>query len=147
MKINFILISIISLALLVSCGGSKESAKKDTEQMQMETTPSGLKYAVLMEGNGKKPTFGNKITIAYTGKLEDGKVFESTYKNNRPMTVVLGEGDLIEGLQEALLTMKEGGKRYLEIPPDLAYGSRGVRDVIPPNSTLIFELELLKVEK
>ena len=148
MKIFQLFVIIISAAFIIAgCGSSKESSKEESQEMQLQSTPSGLKYADLTEGTGSRPTYGNKVTIAYVGKLENGKVFESTYKSGKPMTIVLGHGDLIEGLQEAILTMKEGGKRYLEIPPDLAYGSRGVRDVIPPNSTLVFELELMKVEK
>lgn len=148
MKIFQLFVIIISVAFIIAgCGSSRESSKEEAKDMQLQSTPSGLKYADLIEGTGSKPTYGNTVTIAYVGKLENGNVFESTYKSGKPMTIVLGRGDLIEGLQEALLTMNEGGKRYLEIPPDLAYGSRGVRDIIPPNATLIFELELLKVEK
>ncbi len=110
----------------------------------VQTTASGLQYKVIKEGNGPIPNEKSKLTAHYKGMLIDGKVFDSSYDRNQPFELTMG--GVIPGWQEALKLMKEGSKWELYIPSDLAYGPQGAPPTIPPNSVLIFELELLKVE-
>lgn len=109
------------------------------------TTASGLKYVDLQVGDGASPRMGQSVTVNYRGWLENGKEFDSSYKRGVPAEFALGPG-LITGWNEALQTMKVGGKRRLTLPPALAYGQRGNPPNIPPNSTLTFEIELLGVK-
>lgn len=110
------------------------------------TTSTGLKYVELQEGTGLTPQKGQKVVVHYTGTLEDGQKFDSSRDRNQPFSFKLGIGQVIKGWDEGLSTMKVGGRRQLIIPPDLGYGSRGAGGVIPPNATLIFDVELLGVE-
>lgn len=106
------------------------------------STASGLKYVVLKEGEGNKsPKKGGRVTVHYTGSFLNGKIFDSSVQRGSPVDFQVGQ--VIEGWNEALVSMKKGEKRILVIPPELAYGVYGVPNVIPPNSTLIFEVELL----
>ena len=106
------------------------------------TTPSGLRYVVLQEGTGdKSPKKGEKVTVHYTGTLLDGRTFDSSVARGTPAEFAVGQ--VIEGWNEALVTMKKGEKRTLIIPPELGYGVQGYPGVIPPNSYLIFDVELL----
>lgn len=107
-------------------------------------TPSGLGYIVIKEGTGPQPKSGQNIKVHYSGWLTSGKLFDSSIQRGSPIQFPLGMGKVIRGWDEGLAMMKEGGKRLLIIPPDLAYGSAD-RGVIPPNSTLIFEVELVEV--
>ena len=105
-------------------------------------TESGLRYVITAAGTGtEKPQTGQNVIVHYTGKLLDGTVFDSSHDRGSPAQFTIGQ--LIAGVDEALLDMVEGEKRTVIIPPELAYGSRGVPGVIPPNSFLVFELELL----
>ena len=88
---------------------------------------------------------GKEITVHYTGWLQDGTKFDSSLDRRQPLTIVLGAGQVIQGWDEGFSGMKEGGKRKLTIPPEMGYGARGAGGVIPPNATLVFEVELLKV--
>jgi peptidylprolyl isomerase len=108
------------------------------------TTPSGLKYTDLKVGDGASPRMGQTVKVNYTGWLQNGKEFDSSSKHGGPAEFALGPG-LIPGWNEALQTMKVGGKRRLVVPPNLAYGAPGRPPNIPPNSTLTFEIELLEV--
>ena len=107
-------------------------------------TASGLSITDLDLGNGKEATAGQKVTVNYKGMLENGKEFDSSYDRG-PFSFSLGAGQVIKGWDEGVAGMKIGGKRKLIIPPDLGYGSRGAGGVIPPNATLVFEVELLDV--
>ncbi|MEA4865091.1 MAG: peptidylprolyl isomerase [Sphaerochaeta sp.] len=105
-------------------------------------TPSGLRYVVTKAGDGKKkPVHGQKVTVHYTGSLLDGRVFDSSVRRGTPAQFAIGE--VIEGWNEALKTMSAGEKRTLIIPPDLGYGTMGYPGVIPPNSYLVFDVELI----
>jgi ketosteroid isomerase-like protein len=111
---------------------------------QQVTTASGLKYVDLVIGTGESPKRGQMVTVHYTGTLENGKKFDSSLDRGEPFTFPIGMGRVIKGWDEGVMTMKIGGKRKLIIPPDLGYGARGAGGgVIPPNATLIFEVELL----
>ena len=109
------------------------------------TTASGLKYIVTQKGpvGGAKPAKGAKIKVHYTGRLTDGKVFDSSVQRGQPFEFAVGTGSVIAGWDEALIDMTKGEKRTLIIPPKLGYGDRGAAGVIPPNATLIFDVELL----
>jgi FKBP-type peptidyl-prolyl cis-trans isomerase len=108
----------------------------------VKTLPSGLQYKVLVEGTGKTPKKGDSVTVHYRGTLIDGKEFDSSYGRGKPMTLQVDK--VIPGWTEALQLMKEGSKWQLFILPELGYGQRGTK-LIPPNSTLLFEVELISV--
>ena len=110
-------------------------------------TPSGLQYEDLVVGTGASPTAGQTVVVHYTGWLTDGKKFDSSVDRGQPFNFPLGKGRVIKGWDEGVATMKVGGKCKLTIPPALAYGDRGFPGAIPPNSTLVFEVELLKLER
>jgi peptidylprolyl isomerase len=110
---------------------------------KLKSSPSGLKYVVTKEGAGDKPAKGKSVKAHYTGKLVNGTVFDSSIQRGQPIEFPVGEGRVIKGWDEALGDMKKGEQRILIIPPDLAYGARGAGGVIPPNATLIFEVELV----
>jgi peptidylprolyl isomerase len=135
-------------------GISERKAKEEKERLEKEktiiklkwpsatTTDSGLMYTVLKEGSGDKPASGTMIRVHYTGTFLDGRKFASSIDEGDPIPFPVGTGRVIKGWDEALLDMRKGEKRILIIPPDLAYGSQG-RGPIPPNSTLVFEVELV----
>jgi FKBP-type peptidyl-prolyl cis-trans isomerase FkpA len=110
------------------------------------TTPSGLKYVDLVIGAGESPKSGQMVTVHYTGTLENGTKFDSSVDRGQPLVFPIGVGRVIKGWDEGVMSMKVGGKRKLIIPSDLAYGASGRPPRIPPNSTLIFEVELLGVK-
>lgn len=112
-----------------------------------------LEVKDLIKGSGKEAKKGSKITVHYTGWLystdhegNKGKEFDSSHQRNTPFTFLLGIGSVIKGWEEGFEGMKEGGKRLLVIPPEMGYGARAVSNIIPANSTLLFEVELLSVE-
>jgi peptidylprolyl isomerase len=110
------------------------------------TTASGLKYVEITEGTGELPAKGQTISVHYTGTLENGQKFDSSRDRNSAFEFQIGEGQVIKGWDEGLSTMKVGGRRKLIIPAELGYGARGAGGAIPPNATLIFDVELLKIK-
>lgn len=121
-------------------------ANNPMSETEAETTPSGLKYIELKEGTGATPKKGQTVVVHYTGTLSDGTKFDSSRDRNQPFKFKIGQGQVIKGWDEGLSTMKVGGRRQLIIPPDLGYGATGAGGVIPPNATLTFDVELLKIE-
>lgn len=117
----------------------EENKKKEN----VKETASGLQYIVIKEGEGKQPTAESEVTVHYTGKLLNGTVFDSSVNRGQPATFPLNR--VIPGWTEGVQLMKEGSKYEFFIPSDLAYGAQGVPNAIPPHSTLIFEVELIKV--
>ena len=118
----------------------------------MTTTPSGLQYEDTVPGTGAEATAGQRVRVHYTGWLYDptadknrGRKFDSSKDRNDPFVFGLGQGQVIRGWDEGVQGMKVGGTRVLTIPADLGYGARGAGGVIPPNATLVFEVELLAV--
>ncbi|WP_347159111.1 FKBP-type peptidyl-prolyl cis-trans isomerase [Pontibacter chitinilyticus] len=124
-------------------GESFLAANKSKEGVK--TLPSGLQYQVLQEGNGKSPSSSDSVTTHYRGTLIDGTVFDSSYERGEPATFPVN--GVIAGWTEALQLMKEGAKWRLFIPSELAYGTQGAGDAIEPNATLIFDVELISVNK
>ncbi len=124
--------------------GSKKSESKMTK------TPSGLQYEDIKVGTGASPQKGQTCVMHYTGWLSEdgakGKKFDSSVDRGKPFEFPLGQGRVIAGWDEGVATMKVGGKRLLLIPANLGYGSRGAAGVIPPNATLLFEVELLEIK-
>ena len=111
------------------------------------TTPSGLKYTDLVVGTGASPRTGQTAIVHYTGTLEaDGTKFDSSVDRGQPFTFTLGRGEVIKGWDEGVATMKVGGRRKLVVPPVLGYGQAGSPPTIPPNATLVFDVELLDVK-
>lgn len=134
-----------------------EQLKKDQEEMagiqkfmkdnniKATARPSGLVYVETLAGTGRIPGAGQKIKVHYTGKLINGTKFDSSFDRNEPIELTLGQGQVIPGWEEGLALMKEGGKATLIIPSKLGYGPTGFQNVIPPNATLIFDVELVQI--
>lgn len=111
-----------------------------------DETPSGLRYKILQKGEGKKATKGAMVSVHYKGQLLDGTVFDSSYKRKQPIDFAIGVGQVIAGWDEGIQLLQVGDKARLVIPSNLAYGSAGAGGVIPPNATLIFDVELMNVK-
>lgn len=128
------------------------AAKKQQEELMgelaqgFEKTESGLRYKLVSEGSGKKAEKGKTVSVHYKGMLADGTVFDSSYKRKQPIDFPLGKGHVIEGWDEGIQLLKEGDKARFVIPAHLGYGDRGAGGVIPPNATLVFDVELMKVK-
>jgi FKBP-type peptidyl-prolyl cis-trans isomerase FkpA len=110
------------------------------------TTASGLQYDDLRPGQGIAARFGNDVLVHYTGWLTDGTKFDSSRDRDEPFGFALGQGNVIAGWEEGVSGMRVGGLRKLRIPPELGYGAWGAGDVIPPDATLVFEVELLAID-
>jgi len=114
--------------------------------LAMVTTDSGLQYTDLEVGTGATPQRGQTVVVHYTGTLQDGTKFDSSRDRRDPFRFRLGVGQVIQGWDEGVSSMRVGGQRQLIIPPELAYGERGAGGVIPPNATLIFDIELIRIQ-
>jgi len=171
MKMFVVLLSVVFLLGMVACAGNEEGKKEDTTKAETEkveatqpdsgaagmetnmemadadtvTTESGLKYIEIVEGEGPSPKKGDRVKVHYTGWLLDGKKFDSSVDRGQPFFFSIGMGQVIPGWDEGVMSMKTGGKRRLIIPPELGYGARGAGGVIPPNATLVFDVELLGI--
>ncbi|GJD96570.1 FKBP-type peptidyl-prolyl cis-trans isomerase [Methylobacterium iners] len=132
---------------ILALTGALVIAMSTAASAEFTTTPSGLKYQDEVVGTGPAPQAGQKVNVHYTGWLDEGgkpgKKFDSSRDRGQPFTFTLGAGQVIAGWDTGVATMKVGGKRRLVIPPDQGYGARGAGGVIPPNATLIFDVELL----
>ncbi len=124
-------------ASLVAAGCAKKN---------IGVTKTGMKYEVIKEGTGPFPKRGDSVTVHYSGWLEDGTKFDSSVDRKQPFTFKLGVGQVIQGWDDGVATMRVGGKTKFFIPPELGYGTRGAGGVIPPNANLIFEVELLSIK-
>ena len=138
--------TIIFEVELVSIQAGAPEAPTEVKEADYMTTESGLKYNDFVVGDGPSPETGQTVTVHYTGWLEDGTKFDSSLDRGQPFTFTIGMRQVIAGWDEGVATMKVGGKRQLVIPSELGYGEQGAGAVIPPNATLIFEVELLDVQ-
>ncbi|MGQ0667066.1 MAG: FKBP-type peptidyl-prolyl cis-trans isomerase [Nitrospiraceae bacterium] len=135
---------VLALTPALGQGGTMTVSEKDPNSNEI-VTPSGLKYIDQTIGTGDLAVAGTTTTVHYTGWLENGKKFDSSVDRGQPFSFPLGAGRVIKGWDEGVAGMKVGGKRKLTIPSTLGYGTRGAGGVIPPNATLIFDVELLVV--
>lgn len=124
----------------------KQKELLDSVAAGYDETPSGLRYKILQNGDGKQATKGAMVSVHYKGQLLDGTVFDSSYKRKQPIDFAIGVGQVIAGWDEGIQLLKVGDKARLVIPSHLAYGERGAGGVIPPNATLIFDVELMNVK-
>ena len=124
----------------------EEEAKFNSLTEGAEKTESGLAYIIEKEGNGPKPTKGQNVSVHYAGFLTNGQKFDSSFDRNQPIDIAIGVGQVIPGWDEGIMLLNEGSKAKLIIPPSLGYGAQGAGGVIPPNATLVFEVELVKVK-
>jgi len=120
-----------------------EKAKK---LIGFQVTNSGLGYKIIQQGNGKKPENGKNVKVHYKGSLEDGTVFDSSYDRGQPFEFPLGMGRVIKGWDEGIPLFNVGGKGILKIPAELGYGKTGAGNIIPPDATLIFEVEIISAD-
>jgi peptidylprolyl isomerase len=141
--IAFLIIAALAVAavLFIILGGRGGGSTPGGEV----TTASGLKYIDEVVGTGESPKPGQNVTVHYTGTLENGTKFDSSVDRGQPYSFRIGTGVVIKGWDEGIMTMRAGGKRRFIIPPNLGYGAAGSPPKIPPNATLLFEVELLSV--
>jgi len=139
--------ALLMSASLAMANPEKPKAAEKVAAGKQVTTPSGLKYVDVKVGKGASPVKGKMVKVHYTGTLENGKKFDSSVDRNQPFTFVIGVSQVIAGWDEGVMGMKVGGKRKLIIPAALGYGARGAGSDIPPNATLLFDVELLDVAK
>ncbi len=126
----------------------REAANAELDKLAagFEETKSGLRYQIIQKGNGKAAEAGKMVSVHYKGQLADGTVFDSSYKRNAPLDFQVGVGQVIPGWDEGICLLNVGDKARLVIPSDLAYGAAGAGGVIPPNATLVFDVELMDVK-
>lgn len=144
--------SVLFITLLLIFGCSKEQKvlvhtdkPSKIAPGKFVTTPSGLQYAVMHKGSGKQAKSGAKVAVHYSVWSTDGQLYDSSLKRNKPFEFLLGQGRVIPGWDEGVALMKVGDVYQFIVPPQLAYGEKGAGNVIPPNATLVFEVQLLNV--
>lgn len=153
-----IVLAVVAFLVFLTIGGKKNTINNENteylsmgEQNNIEIDPEKLQIAVLAEGSGEEAKAGDVVALNYTGKLANGTVFDSNvlpeFGHVEPFMVGLGMGMVIEGFDKGVIGMKVGEKRELTIAPEYGYGEFGAGDIIPPNSTLIFEVELINIMK
>lgn len=138
-------LSVLGVAAALATAAVAAPTKVDPKKFKSK--PSGLKYAIIKPGKGAVAKAGQQVHVHYTGWLKDGgKEFDSSLKRGEPLPFTIGQHQVIPGWEEGVAGMKVGEKRQLVIPPKLAYGERGFPGAIPPNSTLVFDVELMKID-
>ena len=138
---------LLIVMLLATVWMNAQAKKKPAaKKVEMTTTASGLKYHDVKTGEGPEVKEGDRIEVHYTGTFTNGKMFDSSIPRKKPFEVHVGRGGVIKCWDEGVRGMKVGGKRSLVCPPELAYGAQGYPGAIPPNSTLNFDIELLKIK-
>jgi peptidylprolyl isomerase len=145
---SLVVVAVLTAMCSLSAMAGQEQAgdKGKTAAAKTVTTASGLKYTDVKVGSGASPVKGKQVKVHYTGTLENGKQFDSSV-GKQPFSFVIGVGQVIPGWDEGVMGMKVGGKRKLIIPSKLGYGAAGAGSAIPPNATLLFDVELLDVAK
>jgi len=145
---NLVVVAVLTAMFAVSAYAVQDKpVDKSKAAAKTVTTASGLKYTDIKVGSGAAPVKGKQVKVHYTGTLENGKKFDSSVDRNEPFVFVIGVGQVIPGWDEGVMGMKVGGKRKLIIPSKLGYGSRGAGGDIPPNATLLFDVELIDVAR
>jgi peptidylprolyl isomerase len=150
---KFIVLLLLLAAVAIPACSEKETKQAAGKGADVQATAgavktaSGLSYTDIVIGTGAVPVSGKNVTVHYTGTLENGKKFDSSVDRGQPFVFRIGAGEVIPGWDEGVISMKVGGKRRLIVPPQLGYGSNGAGGVIPPNATLIFDVELLAADK
>ncbi len=146
-------LAVILSVTIISINGCSKSVESDKGTSKKESSVTGLIKKDVVVGTGAEAVSGKRVSVHYTGWLYDesapdhkGKKFDSSRDRGQPFGFSLGAGQVIKGWDEGVVGMKVGGQRTLIIPPDMAYGSRGAGGVIPPNATLVFDVELLDVQ-
>ena len=140
------LLAVGPLSALPGAAKARQTEPPPTPQQAREVvTPSGLRYTDLQLGEGAEAAKGKIVEVLYTGWLEDRTKFDSSLDPSHPFTFRIGIDDVIQGWHQGIAGMKVGGKRRLVVPPELGYGKQGVARVVPPNATLLFEVELVNV--
>lgn len=143
---GLIIAGVVGMIFILGNPSNQEEGKQVEELSEQEGGVAELNIEDIVVGSGEEAKDGFKVSVHYVGTLTDGTKFDSSRDRGDPFTFILGAGEVIEGWDQGVLGMKVGGKRKLTIPPELGYGEAGAGDAIPPNSTLVFEVELLSVE-
>ena len=146
MRALIVALAMVALVVISSAQEKKSEGGPTKVTGAATKTPSGLEYWDIKAGTGAVAQSGHKVKVHYTGWLTNGKKFDSSVDRGQPFEFMLGAGQVIKGWDEGVAGMKVGGKRQLKIPPNLGYGAAGAGGVIPPNATLIFDVELLGVQ-
>ena len=139
------LLLVLLAAPLAASSGDDRPVGGETVPAGEVVTRSGLRYRDLVVGTGAVAKKGDVLEVHYTGRLKDGKKFDSSVDRKQPFVFTVGAGQVIKGWDEGVVSMKVGGKRKLIIPPELGYGANGAGGIVPPNAVMIFEVELLRV--
>ena len=146
-KLIMLILFAFAMVSIYACAGCAWIADEEETHMEWITLENGLSYQIVQVGTGDVAKSGDTVIVHYTGTFEDGRVFDSSVQRNQPFNFPLGAGRVIRGWDIGVEGMHIGERRILRIPSDLAYGSRGAGGIIPPNTDLIFEVELLEIRR